>query len=215
MAKQKTKLTLRQKRLVEEMSDPKTKSVRQAALKAGYAKSTASVDVYKILEKPSVSEAIQQRIDRALKHHKVTPEEIIGSAVFQMRASLDDVINARGEPDLDKARANGAIDLIKELETKVSVDKDTGDKEYTYKIKMLTNQDGRKEVAAYAGVDETLQPQHSPETEAHSLYVYLLEKFVRDGMEKAERTRLEAKIKTRVAQQFPTVDMPKLLGDGS
>ncbi|MGI8542821.1 MAG: terminase small subunit [Aridibacter sp.] len=72
----------KQKRLVEELAKPDVKSVRNAAIKAGYAESTASTVVYRPLENTRIKEAVQHRINRALKHHKVTPEEVLGNAAF-------------------------------------------------------------------------------------------------------------------------------------
>ncbi len=69
-----------------------------------------------------------------------------------MRSSIVDVLDDNGSFSLEKARATGAIDLIKKQRktTKTFTDKD-GNTEIikTVEIEMLTNEDARKEVAKY------------------------------------------------------------------
>ena len=146
-------LTKKQEAFIEAMADPTVKSQTEAAKRVGYSPKTARVIASQNLTKLNIYQPILERKKRALAHYEVTREEVIGSAVFQMRSSIADVIDKNGVLDLEKAFENGAIDLVKEMEVDVNVDSHTGDKEYTYKIKMLTNQDGRKEVANYIKVE--------------------------------------------------------------
>lgn len=152
------KPTKKQEAFIEAMADPNTKSIRQAALKAGYAPSTANVEIYKTVENPRISEAIKERRARAIAHHQVTPEETLGSAVFQMRSSIDDVLDEEGSFSIEKARETGAIDLLKKhKETrKTTFNPDTKQVETTVvvEVEMLSNQDGRKEVANYIGLEK-------------------------------------------------------------
>ncbi len=141
------KLKPQHKIVIEEIA--KGKSQTDAYLTAYpnvKSRKVAQVNASQLLSKPIILQAVQNRIQRAFKHARVKPEELVGAAAFQMRSSIDDVIDESGVPDLQKARETGAIDLIKEIETRVHVDSHTGDKEYTYKIKMMTSEDGRKEV---------------------------------------------------------------------
>ncbi|MBS1793659.1 MAG: terminase small subunit [Acidobacteria bacterium] len=152
-SKPKRKPTPRQKKFVEAMADPKTKSARQAALKAGYAETTASVDAYRMLQKPHISEAIEARIKRAIAHSTVTPEEVLGSAVFNMRGSVNDLMDEDGFFDLKKARETGAIDLVKEIEFIETTDIETNKREVKHKVKLESIAAARKEVANYIGLE--------------------------------------------------------------
>jgi phage terminase small subunit len=147
--------TPRQQRFIENMAHPENKSVRDAALKAGYAPTTASTEAYRQLENPRISAAIKQRKQRAIDHAELTPEEVIGSAAFQMRSSIRDVLNDDGSFDFTRACETGAVDLIKKhKETIRTIRNQDGETETikTVEIEMLTNQDGRKEVAEYIGL---------------------------------------------------------------
>lgn len=64
------KLTIKQERLVDEYV--KTGNAYQAAINAGYSKSYARVDVHKILAKPSVKQAIENRLAQLKKRVSLT-----------------------------------------------------------------------------------------------------------------------------------------------
>lgn len=162
---------------------PDNPSVRKAAIKAGYAPSTASVDVYRALENPRISAAIQNRINRALKHHQVTPEEVLGSTVFQMRSSMDDLMDEDGFFDLQKARETGAIDLIKEIEFDETIDLETGVRKVRHKVKFDSASAARKEVANYIGLENF--SNDSSQTEAYKFYQWLMDQGLADDEAKA------------------------------
>ncbi len=88
------------------------KSKRRAALDAGYAKSTASVDIYRLLEKPSVQARIRARIRDA----ELNTNEIIGTLVSHMRADLADI--CPDDPTLQAAKEAGVSHLIKKIRRK-------------------------------------------------------------------------------------------------
>jgi phage terminase small subunit len=153
----KKKLTPRREKLVRELADPNVKSVAEAARNAGFAPSSAYTTVYNIINDPFISEAVEKRRKRALAHYKVTPEEVIGSAVFQMRSSMDDLMDEEGYFDLQKARETGAVDLIKEIEFDQKIDLETGEKSIRHKVKFDAPSAARKEVANYIGLEKSPQ----------------------------------------------------------
>lgn len=150
----KKSLTLKEQKFVEAMANPKTKSATEAAIKAGYSSRTARVQASQNLTKLNISEAIQKRRERAIRHYHVTPEELIGSAVFQMRSSMNDLIDEEGYFDLEKARETGAIDLVKEMEVITNVDLQTMNKTVRHKIKFESPAAARKELADYLGIKQ-------------------------------------------------------------
>lgn len=152
----KQKLTVKQKRLIEELAKPKVKSIKDAAIKAGYADSTANTHVYAMLENASFSAALEERKQRVIAHHEITPEEVLGSAVFQMRSSMADILNDEGSFDYEKARATGVIDLLKKHKETIRVvkNKNTTETIKTIEVELLTNQGARKEVAEYLGIKQ-------------------------------------------------------------
>lgn len=158
------RLTKKQQAFVEAMADPTVKSQKHAAELAGYAPTTATTHVYKMLDNIRISEAIKERKQRAITHFQLTPEEVIGSAAFQMRSSIDDVLDDDGSFSLQKARETGAIDLLKKhketIKTQITENGTVHIK--TVEIEMMTNQDARKEVASYIGlVKEPMNPLKS------------------------------------------------------
>ncbi len=148
----KKKLTLQQAKFVEAMAHPQTKSQTQAAIAAGCPPKTARITASKWLTKANIIEAIETRKSRAIANAGITPEEVLGSAVSQMRSSINDVLDESGSFSLEKARASNAIDFVKKHKetTKTFTNKDGAVTTVkTIEIEMLSNQDGRREVANY------------------------------------------------------------------
>jgi len=143
------------------------------------------VNASKLLSSAKFSEALQNRINRALSHHQVTPEEVIGSAVFNMRASMDDLIDEEGFFDLTKARETGAIDLIKEIEFVQTVDLETNEKIVKHKVKFESPAAARKEVANYIEVEKAPKP---PDNNA-DIARRLLEKALENGAPRDEAVK--------------------------
>ncbi len=151
------KLTHRQSKFVEAMAHPNTKNQTQAAVMAGCPNSTARIQASKWLTNPNISEAIERRKQRALAHALVTAQEVLGSAAFQMRSSMADVLDDTGSFSIERARETGAVDLLKKhKETCRTIHSKDGGYETikTVEVEMLTNQDGRKEVANYIGLQQ-------------------------------------------------------------
>ncbi len=194
----KKKLTLRETRFVEELANPKTKSKTEAARKAGYSKKNARHIAYKKTTKDHISVAYQNRIQRALKHHQVTPEEVLGSAVFQMRSSMDDLMDEEGFFDLKKARETGAVDLIKEIEFDEVTDIKTGKKTVTHKVKFDSSSAARKEVANYIGLEKFQTP--APEMTDEQLVIELFNRLQKKGFK-------EKQIVSKLEKEFPAIDV--------
>jgi len=144
----KKKLTLQQARFVEAMAHPQTKSQTQAAIKAGCPPKTARITASKWLTKSNISEAIRERRREVVEHARVTPEEVIGFAAFQMHSSIDDVLDDNGSFSLEKARATGAIDIAKRLKVATTTNK-KGDTTRVVEIELLSSADAREELANY------------------------------------------------------------------
>lgn len=87
-------------------------------------------------------------------------------------------MNEKGEFDLEKARETGAVDLLKKVEIKEQIDFITKNKEITYKIEMLSNQDARKEVADYLGMKQA--PRTNDADIASDFRLNLAARFVRE-----------------------------------
>jgi phage terminase small subunit len=130
------------------------KSLRQAALDAGYAPSTANSNIYKEQEKART----QTRIDVRIKEAQIDTNEVIGTLVSHMRADLADICPK--DAFLKAARENGVSHLIKELEISERVIKGEslteGDEraedvlERKYKIKVHDAQSAAKQLSVLA-----------------------------------------------------------------
>jgi phage terminase small subunit len=158
------KLTHQQKKFVEAMANPKTKNQTQAAIAAGCPPNSARVQASKWLTKANISEAIEHRKQRAILHSRITPDEVLGSAAFNMRSSMDDLLDDSGTFSLEKARETGAIDIVKKLKETITTNR-KGETIKVLELELLSSADARKEVANYMGfgqrtmfvVDETVQ----------------------------------------------------------
>jgi hypothetical protein len=182
--------SIKRKRLIEELSNPNTPSITEAGKKAGYAPSTLKGTLYRITNDPFISEAIENRRARAIAHCKTSPEEVLGSAVFQMRSSMNDVLDDEGAFCITKARETGAVDLLKKHKQTVKSfynnENQTTETTTVTEIEMLTNETGRKEVANYIGV-ESFAPKNTPTAQelARELFKHLMETVEHITHEKA------------------------------
>ena len=127
----------------------RVEAYQKAYPNTGY--NTAKVNGSKLLTNTNLANAVKLRIQRALDNQKVTPEEVIGHAVRQMRSSMDDVLNESGKIDLNKARETGAIDHIKKYKKTVNYT-ENGTTETT-EVELMTNESARKELANYMGIE--------------------------------------------------------------
>jgi phage terminase small subunit len=176
----KKQLSKRREKFVEEMANPRTRTQTEAYQKAyGCSYDTARANAPQLLANASISEAIKNRIKRAMKHHAVTPEEVLGSAVFQMRTSMDDLIDEDGSFDLEKARTTGAIDVVKKLEIEEITDFGTGNIIRKTKVELLLSESGRKEVANYIGME---QAPRTNDTSAQDIVLLVALKTIREMM---------------------------------
>lgn len=107
-------MSVKEQRLIDEMSKPGVKSKRDAAIKAGYAASTASVDAYKILEKPRIQEAIERNKQFVLSSANVTKENSLGRLAMFAFADLDMLVDV-DESELAK-RAGVVVQEIDEVQ---------------------------------------------------------------------------------------------------
>ena len=107
------KPTRQQTKFIEAMANPHTKNQTAAAIIAGCPPKNARITASKWLTKSNILTALEERKRRAAAHSKVTPEEVLGSAAFQMRSSMDDLLGDDGSFSIVKARETGAVDLIK------------------------------------------------------------------------------------------------------
>jgi phage terminase small subunit len=157
-AKKPRKPSVRQEKLVEGVLQGKSK--RRAALDAGYAESTASVDVYKMLEKPSIQARIRERIREA----QIDTNEIIGTLVSHMRGDFADLLPE--DEFFKEARRRGVSHLIRELETTEHIipGEDGGPDvtERKRKIKIHDSQAAAKQLCNVFGLEKL--PAPNPET---------------------------------------------------
>lgn len=166
---------------------------------------TARVNASRLLTNANISDALQKRINRALNHHQVTPEEVLGSAVFNMRTSMDDLMDEDGFFDLTKARETGAVDLIKEIEFVEIVDLETKEKTVKHKVKFESPAAARKEVANYIGLENFENPKAPISDE--EMFVVLFNRIITKG----ELTAEEIVFGLKRQERFKDIDETRLL----
>lgn len=117
----------------------------------------AAANASRLMKKAKIAKPIRQRIQMALANANVTDAEILGAATRQARSSVADVIDENGNFDLKKAKKTGAIDFVKKIKTTKRITEFEGGTAETVstEFEMLTNQDARKELANYLGLEKT------------------------------------------------------------
>jgi phage terminase small subunit len=199
----------RRERLIEALADPSCPSVSEAARRAGFAESTATSKIYAMIKEPGIQTAVQERIQRNLAHHHVTPEEVLGHAVRQMRSSMDDVLDKDGEWSIERARETGAIDQLKKHKTTTrSIFNKRGELVETIKtveVEMMSNEDGRAAVANYMGIQNF---ENKAPTDAE-LFVTVFHRLMARG----ELTREEIIFGLKRQPMFRELDEEALLAE--
>jgi hypothetical protein len=181
----KNKLKPQHQIVVNEVAKGKTQTEAYQIAYPDASYGTAKVNASKLLTKANLSEAVQKRINRALSHNNVTPEEVIGSAAFNMRSSMNDLIDEEGYFDLQKARETGAIDLVKEMEIIESIDLETNKKSVRHKVKYESPASARKEIAGYIGLEKAPQQPINLFTD-EEIARELINRMVSKGFERKE-----------------------------
>jgi hypothetical protein len=157
------------------------KSLRRAALDAGYAPSTANSNIYKEQEKARTSERIQARVREA----QIDTNEVIGTLVSHMRGDFADIIP--DDPFIQQAKVNKVSHLLKEVEiterTILGEDGGANVLEKKYKIKIHDSQSAAKHLCNVFGLEKL--PAPNPET------VRKLDEAVRRFIEKAAEKGIE------------------------
>lgn len=99
------KLNVKQQKLVDEYI--KTGNAYQAAINAGYSESYARVDVHKVLAKPSIKSAIDERMEELKKEAIADQDEILRYLTSVMRGEITDqelipIQVGRGEMEVEE-----------------------------------------------------------------------------------------------------------------
>jgi hypothetical protein len=102
-------LTTRQRMFVAYYLGEAKFDATKAASMAGYG--TPSSASHKLKTHPAVKAAIEAKLDQV----GLTVDEVLANLSDMAAASIDDVINSRGQLDLAKARRNGRIACIKTI----------------------------------------------------------------------------------------------------
>jgi phage terminase small subunit len=201
-------LTARENKFVEAMADPNTKSLTEAAIKAGYSLKSARYIGYENSTKPYIKKAIAERKKRVIEHTRVTPEEVLGSAVFNMRSSIDDLLDEGGSFDIEKARQTGAIDIVKKLKetTRTIIDQDGNSQTVkTVEVEIESPAAARRQVADYINVQnhQFQKKEFTEEDMARELYHRLV-----DQRHWSKEQAIEG-----ISKRYPNLDVKALLQD--
>jgi phage terminase small subunit len=95
MAKQRTKLTPKQQRFVEEYLLDLNAS--QAALRAGYSADTAGASGHECLKKPKVAEAIRVALEDRKNRSQVNADDVISELKTLALSDIGDILDFSGE----------------------------------------------------------------------------------------------------------------------
>lgn len=175
-------LTDKQRRFVEEYTGPANFNASEAARRAGYSEKTAGQIGYQLLQKPSIEEAVEDRLDRLA----MTADEALKRLADWARGDIGQLIevkeDGRWSLDLEKAREQGKLHLIKEL---------SYDRDGRPKVKMYDAKDAVKQIAR-----------------AHGLFVDRTEITGRDGgpIESVDRTAEQMEEKLRELLEAGEID---------
>jgi phage terminase small subunit len=86
-------------------------NITESAIAAGYSPKSAHVTGSRLLKNAKIRSAI----DAHLATHAMRADEIMARLSAQARGDMSDFINAKGEIDLEQARARGVLHRVKEI----------------------------------------------------------------------------------------------------
>lgn len=157
-------LTPKRRRFVEEYTGRHMGNATQAAIAAGYSEKTASQIGYQLLQHPSVSEAVEDR----LEEQAMGSDEVLARLADMGRADMDDFVrvNENGYPviDLSYAEEAGLLHLVKEI---------SYDSDGRPKVKLHDSKDALKTLAKVHGL-EVQKVEHSGEIDTGGdTHIYL------------------------------------------
>lgn len=99
-------------------SQPQTKGAIARAARIAYpaqSHRSSRVTGSRLLADPIVQEMVERRLERAREAARMTREEAVGILAQHASASIGDVLNERGEFDLQDARKRGVDHLLREI----------------------------------------------------------------------------------------------------
>lgn len=140
--------TKQQEQFINAVVNPKVKSGAEAARASGSPKKNARIQAAKWLTNPNIVQEIEKRKKELAEMAEVENAAVIGSAARSAFATIDDAFDDKGNFSIAKARATGAIDLIK------SISRSPGKYGETVKVEFYSSADARKELADYLGVKQ-------------------------------------------------------------
>ncbi len=111
----KKKLSVKEKRFIEQMANPAVKSQTQAAKNAGYSVKNAKQIANENLTKPYILDAIQKRKQHFAEAAGVNEKNVLGATVVIAFGDIADALDDRGCFDYEKAKQTGATALIKRI----------------------------------------------------------------------------------------------------
>lgn len=110
-----------------------TWNATEAAKRAGYSEKTAYSIGWENLRKPEIAAAIEAR----MQDLKATTNEVFARLTAHSRGNIDNFLNSMGLIDVVKARAVGAMPLVKKIKQRTTtVSKKDGEEWETHEIEL-------------------------------------------------------------------------------
>lgn len=119
----------------------------KAAKDAGYKNPGVSANM--LMKKIDIVSRIEKRKREAASNSFITAEVILGATVQRAFSSIDDVLDAEGNFDIEKARRTGAINMVRKLQRKQN--RSGG---YDIVVEMYPISDAQSELANYLGMEK-------------------------------------------------------------
>jgi phage terminase small subunit len=95
----------------------RTRNATKAAIEAGYSESTAYSIGWENLRKPEIADVIKRHFEA----DAMSAAEVLHHVADIARGDVDEVLDAHGNFDLDKARKAGKTNLVKKIRTRTII----------------------------------------------------------------------------------------------
>lgn len=165
------------------------KSLRRAALDAGYAPSSANTMPYQPLVNSSILGLIGNRREQIRRHAQIHTDVIVGALAEIATASLADVLEPDGTFDLAKCCARGTDHLLKKLIVTERHSKD-GSKRVTTTFEMYSRLDALDQLRATFGMTQEPRPNTFDNTKRTEVERSLARIRERDGVSQRAAAQL-------------------------
>ena len=121
----------------------------QAAIKAGYAKSSAGLTAMNLLKKPIIQKAISYFVRKKLKEVELTADEVVKQLKYALTRRVGDLQDENGNYLAPRDLPDHMQSIVDEVKVRVYYNRETGEQEQEVRYKLTPHAAARDQGLKY------------------------------------------------------------------